>query len=389
MDACIRQYGFMMKGLEELEAELSSLGIEFVVLEGYPEIVFPSFLHRHGAGLLVTDFDPLREKREWIRRLAGEITIPFHEVDAHNVVPCWLASKRRIITYTTFKEKITPLIHEFLGEFPPLNAPEIPWPQTHASIDWQGMIDRLKVDRTVKEVDWIIPGERAAQASLREFLRARLSSYPERAADPTTLGQSDLSPYFHFGHLSSQRAALEVLRTDAPREAKSKYLDQLIVKKELSDNFCLHTPEYDTFGAFPKWARDSIDAHRSDEREHLYTLEQFENGQTHDPLWNSAQLELVKLGKIHGSLREYWAHKILEWTRNPEEALSIALHLNNRWGLDSRDPSGYTGTAYVIGGLFDRPWTSKEVTGKVRSMTYTGERLRYDIHAYEERVKQL
>ena len=387
--ACIRQYGFMIKGLEELEEELAGYGIEFTVLEGYPEVVFPSFLHMSGAGLLVTDFDPLKGKREWKRRLAGEITIPFHEVDAHNVVPCWLASKRRIMTYKTFKQKISPLIDDFLGDFPPLKAPEVPWAQAHRSIDWQGMVGRLKVDRTVKEVDWIVPGEKAAKASMQAFLRARLSSYPERMDDPTASGQSDLSPYFHFGQLSSQRVALEVKGTDAPEEAKSKYLDQLIVKKELSDNFCFHTPEYDSFGAFPKWARDSIDAHRSDQREHLYTQEQLESSQTHDPLWNAAQLELVKIGKIQGSMRAYWAHKILEWTNSPEEAFSIALYLNNRYGLDARDPNGYTGIAQVIGGLFDQPWAPKEIVGKVRTMTYTGERLRYDIKAYEEKVQKL
>jgi deoxyribodipyrimidine photo-lyase len=389
LGACIRQYGFMIKGLMELEQELTLHGIEIVVLEGLPEIVLPSFLHSSGAGILVTDFDPLREKREWKKRLAGEINMPFQEVDAHNVVPCWLASKRRIMTHKAFKEKVAPFLDEFLIDFPPLKGPEEPWPQPHRPIDWPGILARLRVDRTVKEVDWIEPGEKAADASMKVFLGTRLSSYPERSSNPTVHGQSDLSPYFHFGHLSSQRVAIEVMRTEASEEAKSKYLDQLIVKKELSDNFIFHTPEYDTFGAFPKWARDSIDAHRSDEREHLYALEQFENSQTHDQLWNSAQMELVKIGKIQGSLREYWAHKIMEWTPSPEEALSIALQLNNRWGLDARDPSGYTGIAFVIGGLFDRPWASKEVIGKVRKMTYTGERLRYDVHEYEERIRSL
>jgi len=386
LGACIRQYGFMLKGLAEVEAELIDHGIGFVVLEGYPEVVFPSFLHMTGAGLLVTDFDPLLKKREWKRKLAGEITIPFHEVDAHNVVPCWLASKRRIITYSTFKEKLAPLVHEFLCDFPPLKSPDAPWPIAHKSIDWKGITGRLNVDRAVKEVDWILPGEKAARASMEEFLRTRLPSYPELASDPMASGESDLSPYFHFGQLSSQRVALEVELADAPLEAKSDFLGQLIIKKEISDNFCLHTPEYETFGAFPKWARDSIDAHRSDEREHLYNLEQFEKGQTHDPLWNATQMELVKIGKTHGSLRKYWAQKILEWTNSPEEALSIAMYLNNRYSLDGRDPSGYTGIAY---GLFGHPWASNDVIGKVRNRTYTGERLRFDIHAYEEMVKKL
>jgi deoxyribodipyrimidine photo-lyase len=189
--------------------------------------------------------------------------------------------------------------------------------------------------------------------------------------------------------LSAQRVALDVRRSDAPEEAKAKFLDQLIVKRELSDNFCLHTPDYDTVGAFPKWARTSIDQHRSDPREHIYGLQELEEGRTHDPLWNAAQTELLKIGKIHGSLREYWAQKILEWTKCPEEALSFANYLNNRYELDGNDPIGYTGIAMVIGGLFGRPWVSKEVLGRIKKLTYTEERMNYDTHAFQEMVKRL
>ena len=207
--------------------------------------------------------------------------------------------------------------------------------------------------------------------------------------DPVSRGQSELSPYLHFGQLSSQGVALRIMSSAAPPAAKEKYLDQLIVKKELSDNFCLRTPEYDTVGAFPEWARKSLNDHRSDRREHLYSLEQLENGQTHDPLWNAAQMEMVKAGTIHGSLRGYWAHKILEWTKSPEEAFAIALYLNDRYELDGRDPNGYTGIAMVIGGLYGKPWQSKEVLGKLQRLTYTDMRLSYDTKAYERMVQEL
>jgi deoxyribodipyrimidine photo-lyase len=216
-----------------------------------------------------------------------------------------------------------------------------------------------------------------------------MSDYPEGLVDPSKNAQSDLSPYLHFGHLASKRAVLRVRKTEANESVKSLFIEQIVVKKEIADNFCLHTPEYDSVSAFPEWARQSINGHRSDIREHLYTLEQLSQGITHDPLWNAAQMELVKRGKIHGYLREYWANKIIEWTRSPEEAFSFAIHLNDRYSLDGRDPSGYTGIAMVIGGLYGRPWQPKEVLGKVRRMTYTGARLRFDIHAYEEKVKNL
>ena len=208
-------------------------------------------------------------------------------------------------------------------------------------------------------------------------------------ADPNRNSQSDLSSYIHFGQLSSQRAVLKVMGTGAEEAVKNTFIDQIVVKKEIADNFCLHTPDYDSVGAFPEWARRSINKHRSDVREHLYTLEQLEGCMTHDPLWNAAQTELVKRGKIHVYMREYWANKIIEWTKSPEEAFSFAIYLNDRYSLDGRDPSGYTGIAMVIGGLYGRPWGSKDVLGKVRRMTYTAARLRFDIHAYLDNVNAL
>ena len=389
LGATMRQYGFMIRGLMQVEDDLRRKGIGFVLLEGLPEVVLPSFLHRVGAGVLVCDFDPLRAKREWKRRVHIESDLPFHEVDAHNIVPCWTTAPRRISSYAVFRERLKPFLDRFMNEFPPPSEPAVAWNAPGPMTDWQRVLDGMKVDRSVQEVRWAVPGERAARVALERFGRERLTSYPMNAKNPLLSGQSDLSPYLHFGQLAPQRVALEVRRSSAPPEAKEQYLEQLVVKRELADNFCYHTPDYDTFGAFPKWARDSIDAHRSDLREHLYTLEELEGARTHDPLWNAAQTELLRIGKIHGSLREYWAEKILEWTASPEEALSIAIHLNDRYGLDARDPGGYTGIAMVIGGLYGRPWRSKEVLGKVKSMTYTEERMSYDTHAFQEMVKKL
>ena len=389
LGATIRQYGFMLKGLQELEEDLKGMGIGFVLLEGQPETVLPSFLHENKAGLVITDFDPLRIKRSWKRRLAGEVSIPIHEIDAHNIVPCWLTSPRRIITQETFRARIIPMLTKFLTEFPPTAEMERKWITNSERTDWSAVDRRLKVDRSVQEVDWLVPGERAAKLSLQRFMEERLSAYPQNAHNPVVSGQSDLSPYLHLGQLSPQRVALKVRSSSAPGRAKSRFFHQLVVMRELSDNFVLHTPDYDTVGAFPEWARKSLDRHRSDPREHLYSLEDFETARTHDPLWNAAQLEMVKIGKIHGGLREYWAEKILEWTKSPEEAFHIAIYLNDRYELDGRDPSGYTGIAMVIGGLFGHPWRSKEVLGKVQRLTYTEMRLRYDVHAFQEKVKKL
>jgi deoxyribodipyrimidine photo-lyase len=389
MGATLRQYDFMVKGLEELEPRLRSLGMRFALLEGKPEVKLSEFLHNIKAGMLIMDFDPLRNAREWKVKVIASLDIPVYEVDAHNIVPCWRVSRRRIMSSTTFKARITPMLQEWLTEYPQIPKLDHAWTDAGPASDWKGALERIGADTTVIPVDWLRSGEEAAHESLRSFVQERLSSYQSKAMDPTARAQSDLSPYLHLGQLSPQRVALEIVKSGAPGDSKQSYIDRLVVLRELADNFCLHTPWYDTLGAFPPWARKSINEHRDDEREHLYSREQLEAAVTHDNLWNATQTELVKIGKIRGALREYWALKILEWTPSPEEALDTAIYLNDKYGMDARDPSGYTGIAMVIGGLYGKPWVSKEVIGKIKSMTYTGERLRYDIHAYLNYVKGL
>ena len=188
--------------------------------------------------------------------------------------------------------------------------------------------------------------------------------------DPLKNGQSGLSPYLHFGQIAAQRVALEVMGSAGPTDARKAFLEELIVRRELSDNFCFYNPRYDRVDGFPAWARATLDRHRRDPRDYLYTPEQFEQARTHDDLWNAAQREMVRTGKMHGYLRMYWAKKILEWTPSPEEALKIAITLNDRYELDGRDPNGYAGIAWSLGGVHDRPWGERKVFGMIRYMSY-------------------
>jgi deoxyribodipyrimidine photo-lyase len=384
-----RQYSFLIEGLRQLESRIKERGIGFRLMEGFPDTELPSFFNQVGAGLVITDFDPLKIKKQWKRRVVGALDISVIEVDAHNIVPCRVAADRRIMSFANFRSKVIPLLSEYLVEYPNGEKIDRKWEPETKPIDWVSAASKLRIDRNVKPLTWIVPGEKAAKEALETFIRDRISAYSEGVMDPSKNSQSDLSPHLHIGSLSSQRAVLEVMASEASETAKSTFIENIVVKKEIADNFCLHTPEYDSVGAFPEWARRSINLHRSDVREHLYSLEQLDQGQTHDPLWNAAQMELVKRGKIHGYLREYWANNILEWTRSPEEAFWVAIHLNDRYSLDGGDPSGYTGVAMVIGGLYGHPWKPKEVIGKIKKMTYTGARLRFDIKAYEEKVKDL
>ena len=162
-------------------------------------------------------------------------------------------------------------------------------------------------------------------------------------------------------------------------ETKENFLEELVVRRELADNFCLYESAYDRFDGFPDWARQTLNQHRSDKREYLYTLNEFERGKTHERLWNACQQDLIRSGKLHGYLRMYWAKKILEWTPDPETALDYAIILNDRYSLDGRDPNGYTGIAWSIGGVHDRAWRERPVFGKIRYMNEAGCRRKFDV----------
>jgi len=185
------------------------------------------------------------------------------------------------------------LLPDFLVPFPKLIQHTHPWKGRVPAVNRQGWIKNLSIDRSVPEVDWLRPGEEAAHQALREFIRGRLPVYSEARNDPNRRGQSDLSPYLHFGQLSAQRVALDVLRSPAPEKAKEAFLEELITRRELSDNFCFYRPDYDSAGAFPDWAKKTLAEHRRDKREYVYTEKELQEARTHDDLWNAAQLEMV------------------------------------------------------------------------------------------------
>jgi deoxyribodipyrimidine photo-lyase len=382
LGATIRQYGFMVKGLRGVEEKLAEANIPFFLLTGTPGEEVPRFVESCKGGALVTDFNPLRIKRVWNRRVTKALAVPFYEVDAHNIVPCRIASSKQEYGAYTFRPKIRRALQDFLTDFPPLVRHPFPWVGKKEMTEWDRVMDERRVDCSVPEVDWLEPGESAGREALRDFLENRLNLYHSSRNDPSCRGQSGLSPYLHFGHISPQRAALETERCDEHVKSQEAFMEELVVRRELSDNFCFYNDEYDSFQGFPEWARKSLNMHRDDPREYVYSAEKFEKGETHDLLWNAAQRELVLSGKMHGYMRMYWAKKILEWTESPEKAIEIAIRLNDRYGLDGRDPNGYAGIAWSIGGVHDRAWKERPVFGKIRYMSLDGCRRKFDVRAY-------
>ena len=381
-EATIRQYKFMLEGLKEVEEDLQSLNIPFYLIKGSPEEVVPKFVEDQDVSKLVTDFDPLKVKKGWKKEVSNKIDIPFFEVDAHNIVPVWVASDKQEYAARTIRPKINEKLSDFLVEYPDLKEQSIDQTYDNTDIDWENLEDSLDVDRSVKPVDWIDSGMEAAFKVLNDFLENKLSQYPEFSNDPNKDVLSNLSPYLHFGQISAQKVALEVKKFDVDEEAEEEYLEQLIIRKELSDNFCHYNKNYDSFKGFSDWAKETLDEHRDDDRDYIYSLSEFENAKTHDDLWNAAQMEMVKKGKMHGYMRMYWAKKILEWSESPEKALEIVIYLNDKYELDGRDPNGYVGAAWSVGGIHDRGWKERDVYGKIRYMSYNGCKRKFNVKKY-------
>jgi deoxyribodipyrimidine photo-lyase len=386
LGATLRQYAFMLRGLAETEVALRKQSISLVLLRGDPGREVPAFARRIGAALVVTDFDPLRIKTGWRTAAAAALRVAAVEVDAHNIIPARFASPKQEYGAYTLRPKHRKLLPDFLTPIPALLRHPQVWPQDPGPVDWTGVLEQIRVDRSVGEATGLVPGSAAGLRTLRQFINRRLDGYPDASRNPAVDGLSNLSPYLHFGQISAQRVALEVRAAGTAPVARDAFLEELIVRRELADNFCLYNPHYDTVEGFPAWARQTLSEHAHDVRPYLYSRDRLEAGDTHDDLWNAAQQAMVQGGKMHGYLRMYWAKKILEWTPSPEEALQTVIDLNDRYEIDGRDPNGYVGAAWSIGGVHDRAWGERPVFGKIRYMSYNGCKSKFNISAYVQRI---
>jgi deoxyribodipyrimidine photo-lyase len=376
----MRQFDFKRRGLKELQKTFKEKGIAFTILltDDSPSDLLRYFKQVE-AGMVVTDFSPLRIQRKWKQAVKKELTIPFIEVDAHNIVPIWEASEKKEFAAYTIRKKIHKQLPEFLVDYP--RMPDVK--TMHApKTDWKAI---EKVELNGPEIVETPSGEKAAHNTLRRFIESRLDGYAEKRNDPNEDALSGLSPYLHYGQISPQYIVLKVRAASAPLKDREAFLEEIIVRRELSDNFCYYEPKYDSFDGFHEWAQKSLNEHRKDKREYMYTRAQFEKAKTHDDLWNAAQIEMVTTGKMHGYMRMYWAKKILEWTKSPEDALKIAIYLNDTYELDGRDPNGYVGIAWSIGGVHDRAWNERPVFGKIRYMNANGAKRKFDTKSYIQR----
>lgn len=382
-----RHYWFMLEGLQEVYFNLKKMDIKMMLKKEKPAQGVIDLSKK--ASLIIVDKGYLKRNSEDYKYAAEKAVVPLIQVEDNVIVPVEEASQKEEYSAATIRPKILSKLNNFLELPPEISPKKSSLKMELESIeisDLDKTISSLNIDKSVNKSDHFRGGTSQAKKLIDEFIEKSLEKYEEEGNNPENNAASNLSPYLHFGQISPIHVSLKILRTNAVE--KHKFLEQLIIRRELAINFVYYNKNYDSFLCLPEWAKKTLTLHTLDERKYNYTLKQLENAQTHDQYWNAAQKEMLKTGKMSGYMRMYWGKKIIEWTKKPEDAFKTALYLNNKYELDGRDPNGYTGVAWCFG-KHDRPWSRRAIFGNVRYMNDKGLERKFDMQKYLQRVNSL
>jgi deoxyribodipyrimidine photo-lyase len=416
--ASLRFHQFVVDGMRDNARAFARAGVTY-----YP------FIERQrdeGSGLLegfaaraaavVTDDFPCFFLPRMVAAAGARLDVLLEAVDSNGLLPM-RAAGRVYPTAVGFRRALQAALPSALADRPardPLaglpaglatidDAARARWPHALDWLDGGGTLHALPIDLQVRAVD-AAGGHGAASERLEVFLA---EDFGAERNDPDHERSSRLSGYLHWGHVAVHEV-FDALMTregwlgDLPQKgngaregwwgvspAAERFLDELVTWRELGFNFTSKRDGYDVFESLPLWAQHTLEAHESDDREFLYDASEFEQARTHDPLWNAAQRQLVIEGRIHNYLRMLWGKKILEWSATPREALATMIALNNKYALDGRDPSSYSGIFWVLG-RYDRPWhPERPVFGSVRYMSSANTAKKMRVKQYVTRYSRL
>ncbi|WP_300464062.1 deoxyribodipyrimidine photo-lyase [Desulfobacula sp.] len=390
-EANLRHYTFMLEGLKETKQQLASRGIQMVVRYGDPVQVVLDL--GRNASMIVCDRGYLRHQRGWRQKIAKKAACAVVQVESDAIVPIQEVSDKAEYAAYTIRRKINRQLDMYLKDLVPriVSHSSLSIPLKGLELDnIQTVLDQLDIDRSVPAVPKFFKGGTSqAKDRFNYFVENCFERYVAHRNQPKTLDVSFMSPYLHFGQVSSLYLALKIKSCqDSLEEAKASYLEELIVRRELAMNFVYFNPAYGSLECLPNWARKTLDAHKKDTRTFVYSKSELENSQTHDIYWNAAMREMKVSGFMHNYMRMYWGKKILEWSETPEKAWETLLAINNTYFLDGRDPNSHAGVGWIFG-LHDRAWFERPVFGKVRYMAASGLERKCDIKGYVSRINQM
>ncbi len=371
------------------------------------------------ACVVVSDDFPCFFLPRMIAAAARQVPVRFELIDSNGLLPMRAADRifSRAFDFRRFLQKtLTPHLAEFPEEQPLFNAnlPRLAELPSEITKRWPAEdVQRLKtlaenlteftIDHSVRG-SLLDGGALAAHRQMKLFLNDRLRSYADARNQPQQEVASGLSPFLHFGHISAheifavtmarEKWTPDKLATKATGsssgwwgvdDAAESFLDELITWRELGYNMCSQRSDYARYSSLPDWAQSTLAEHANDPRQHIYSLEEFAHGRTYDPLWNAAQQQLVREGRMHNYLRMLWGKKILEWSPSPHDALAVMIELNNKYALDGRNPNSYSGMFWVLG-RYDRPWgPERPIYGKIRYMTSENTARKVKVNEYIEK----
>lgn len=394
-------FEFMTDGLKEVETNLKQNNIPLLLTIGDMPGNVAELAKNLNARSIYCDFSPLRHARKNQKRLACLVDCRVAVVDTHNIVPAWILSDKEEFAAHTIRRKLHRLIADWAVNPGTLKKHPHSFTKSLQGASWKQIDDIVATIPKSGIRHNFTPGEAAARRAVKNFVESGLRAYADGRNDATQDAQSDLSPYLHYGQVSSLRILLQIMDFSqhppqlftsfkmpshegaaSENDGIDSFIEELVVRKELSDNFCLYNERYDSLEGARDWARKTLDKHANDPREHLYTKAQLRAGRTHDELWNAAQNQLTQTGKIHGYMRMYWAKMLLAWTDSPNTAIEWAIEFNDTYHLDGGDPNGYVGILWSIAGVHDRPWFDRDVFGTIRYMSGGGLAKKFDTKKY-------
>lgn len=383
-------YEFMFAGLKELKTDLKKKILIFY-FNYEDDAIFEQIAAK--ASLFVSEKSYLKNLKKWKAKTANLIKIPFYTVETNVICPVEEVSEKEEYAAYTIRKKINKIREQYLSDYneiQPENKTVLKLPEEinkYLIEDLDQYLAEMTFEDKISYKNFFKGGYQAAEQKLNEFLTNKIADYGEKRNIPYFDYQSDLSPYLHFGQISAQEIALRALENSKEAE---EFLEELIVRRELSFNFVYYNQNYDGSlkDVLPDWAAKSLKKHAADKRDYNYSYEQLKNAETHDQYWNAAQTEMKITGKMHNYMRMYWGKKILEWVSEPEKAYQYALKLNNKYSLDGRDPNSYAGVAWCFG-KHDRAWKERNIFGKIRYMNSNGLERKFDMQKYLAKINKL